>query len=114
MSSTSLEHSASADRISLGVDDQAFVHALHGMMAPGGRVIIYNLAPPPAPLHQPYIPWADGRCPFAREVWEKVGFHVVDFDRDDTAEARRMAKALEWEDPAGLFATYTLVDKPRG
>ncbi len=100
--------------ISLGVDDEAFVRALHGMMAPGGRVLIYNLSPPPAPLDQPYIPWADGRCPFARELWEKVGFHVVAFDRDDTAEARLMAKALAWDEPETFFATYTLVEKPRG
>ena len=62
------------------VAHEAFVRTLHGMLAPGGRVLIYNLAPPPAPLDKPYIPWADGRCPFAREVWEKVGFHVVAFD----------------------------------
>ena len=100
--------------ISLGVDDETFVRTLHGMMAPGGRVLIYNLAPPPAPLDQPYIPWADGRCPFARELWEKVGFHVVAFDRDDTAEARLMAKTLAWDGPEEFSGTYTLVEKPKG
>jgi SAM-dependent methyltransferase len=100
--------------ISLGVDDETFVRTLHGMMAPGGRVLIYNLAPPQAPLDKPYIPWADGRCPFAKELWEKVGFHVVAFDRDDTAEARLMAKTLGWEEPEDFFGTYTLVERPAG
>ncbi len=101
--------------ISLGVDDETFVRALHDMLAPGGRVLIYNLAPPQAPPDQPYVPWADGRCPFAREIWEKVGFHVLAFDRDDTPAARTMAHALEWDKEEGgadLSATYTLVQKP--
>ena len=102
--------------ISLGVDDESFVRTLHEMLAPGGKVLIYNLAPPPAPLDKPYIPWADGRCPFAREVWEKLGFRVVVFDRDDTPAAHKMAHALGWDREEGggeLFATYTLVEKPR-
>jgi hypothetical protein len=101
--------------ISLGVDDETFVRALHGMLVPGGSVLIYNLAPPPAPPDKPYIPWADGRCPFAREVWEKVGFRVVEYDRDDTPAAKAMAHALEWDKEEGggeLFATYTLAVKP--
>ena len=100
--------------ISLGVDDETFVRTLHGMMAPGGRVLIYNISPPPAPPDQPFVPWADGRCPFAREVWEKAGFHVVELDRDDTPAARLMAKTLAWEEPEEFFATYTLVEKPPG
>ena len=99
------------------MDDESFVRTLHGMLAPGGQVLIYNLAPPPAPLDKPYIPWADGRCPFAREVWEKVGFHVVAFDRDDTPAAKAMEHAFGWDREEGnteLFATYTLVEKPKG
>jgi hypothetical protein len=102
--------------ISLGVDDETFVRTLHGMLVPGGRVLIYNITPPPAPPDKPYIPWADGRCPFAREVWEKVGFRVLEFDRDDTPAAKAMARALEWdkkeEGGDDFFATYTLAQKP--
>src|SRR5208282_3848905 len=87
--------------VSLGVDDETFVRTLHEMLAPGGRVLIYNLAPPPAPPDQPYIPWADGRCPFARAIWERVGFRVVAYDRDDTPAAKTMAHALEWDKEEG-------------
>ncbi len=106
--------------VHLGVDDETFVRTLYGILVPGGRALIYNLAPAQAPLDKPYIPWADGRCPFAREIWEKVGFHVIDFDRDDTPAGRAMGHALEWDKGEDawdvdhdLFATYTLVEKPR-
>jgi hypothetical protein len=103
--------------IHLGVDDETFVRTLHGMLAPGGHVLIYNLTPAQAPLDQPYIPWADGRCPFARELWEKVGFRVIDFDRDDTPAAHALGHALGWDqgdDKEELFGMYTLIEKPRG
>jgi SAM-dependent methyltransferase len=102
--------------IKLGVDDEAFVRAVFAMLVPGGRALIYNLAPPPAPPEKPYIPWADGRCPFAREVWEKVGFRVIEFDRDDTPAAREMGHLLGWDQEDGgndLFATFTLAERPK-
>ena len=115
--------SRSADEkrlIKLGVDDETFVRTLFAMLAPGGRALIYNLAPAQAPLDKPYIPWADGRCPFARPLWEKAGFRVVEFDRDDTAAARAMGHALGWDQgedkvdlEKDLFGTYTLAEKPR-
>jgi alpha-beta hydrolase superfamily lysophospholipase len=106
--------------IKLGVDDETFVRTLHGMVVPGGRVLIYNLAPAQAPADKPYIPWADGRCPFAKELWQKVGFKVVAYDQDDTAAARAMGHAFGWDQgedrmdlEKDLFATYTLVERPR-
>jgi len=107
--------------VHLGVDDSAFVAALHRTLKPGGLVLIYNLSPAPAPPGKPYIPWADGRCPFARPLLEAAGFEVLAFDRDDSAAARRMGHALGWDDPAGgkmdlendLFAHYTLLRKAR-
>jgi hypothetical protein len=107
--------------IRLGVDDETFVRTVHGMLVPGGRAFIYNLAPAQAPPDKPYIPWADGRCPFAREIWEKVGFRVIAFDQDDTPAARAMAHLLGWDEGEDkmdlehdLFGTYTLVEKPKG
>jgi SAM-dependent methyltransferase len=106
-------------RIRLGVDDAAFVRTLFRIVKPGGRVLIYNICPAPAPPGTPYIPWADGRSPFTRETWAAAGFRVAAFDRDDTAAARAMGHALEWdrgEDRMdlehGLFAWYTLLEKP--
>jgi SAM-dependent methyltransferase len=106
--------------IRLGVDDAGFVAALHRALAPGGRVLLYNVTPAESPPDKPYLPWADGRSPFAREVLEAAGFRVLTFDRDDTEAARAMARALGWDrdrdEPMDvdhdLFATYTMLEKP--
>jgi SAM-dependent methyltransferase len=108
-------------RIRLGVSDEEFVRTLHRLLTPGGRVMIYNLCPAPAPPGQPYIPWADGRSPFPRAMLEAAGFRVVAFDVDDTAFARRLGRVLAWDRgpdamdlDRGLFAWYTLLEKPTG
>jgi hypothetical protein len=105
--------------IKLGVDDETFLRAVFDALTPGGLMMIYNLAPAPAPPGKPYIPWADGRSPFPRELFERVGFHVVAFEVDDTVAARAMAHALGWDrGPEAmnlandLFAQYTLVARP--
>ena len=99
--------------VHLGVDDAAFVKEVARILKPGGFAMIYNIHPPPNPPGQPYIPWADGRCPFARALWESAGLRVLAFDVDDSASVRAMALALGWGktmDPEqDLFATYTLV-----
>ena len=102
--------------VHLGVSDSAFVAALGKSVQRGGLVMIYNLCPAPAPPGKPYIPWADGRCPFPRELWEHAGFQVVEFDKDDSPAARAMGRALGW-DAAGvkleedLFATWSLFER---
>jgi len=106
--------------VHLGVSDSAYVAALYAMLAPGGRVMIYNLCPAPAPPGKPYIPWADGRCPFPIAMWKRAGFLVTYFDQDDSEAARQMGHALGWdqgEQPmkleTDLFASYTLLIKPK-
>ena len=101
--------------VHLGVSDSAFVAALARAVKQGGRVLIYNLCPAPAPPGKPYIPWADGRCPFPREMWTAAGFEVLEFDRDDSPAARAMGHALGWDQGEGgmkldtdLFATWSL------
>ena len=105
--------------IRLGVDDESYLRTAFDALVGGGRLLIYNLAPAPAPAGKPYIPWADGRSPFPRELFERVGFRVVAFEVDDTAAARAMARALGWDRGADamdlandLFAQYTLVERP--
>jgi SAM-dependent methyltransferase len=104
--------------INLEVDDAAFVRALHDVLKPGGWVMIYNICPAPSPTDQPYKPWADGRCPFPRSVWESLGFLVLEFDHDDTQAIRSFAHALGWDRGADamdlktdLFALYSLFRK---
>jgi SAM-dependent methyltransferase len=105
--------------IDLGMTDSEFVKILHEALKPGGRVLIYNLSPAPSPSGQPSKPWADGRCPFSKEVWTSAGFRVLEHDRDDSTAARAQGHALEWDrgdQPMDLehdlFALYTLVEKP--
>jgi len=102
--------------IDLGVSDEQFARTIHSILKPGGRFMIYNLAPAPSPPDQPYKPWSDGRTPFPREMLEAAGFQVVAFDVDDSPAARTMGRALGWDrgdSPMDLehdlFATWTLV-----
>jgi hypothetical protein len=106
-------------RIDPGVDDALFVRLLFDRVAPGGLLLIYNICPAPAAEGQPYIPWADGRSPFERSLLESTGFVVLAYDRDDTASARAMARALEWDKSEervdiehDIFALYTLLRRP--
>jgi SAM-dependent methyltransferase len=105
--------------VDLGVSDEAYVKTLYDALKPGGRVLIYNLCPAPAKEGKPYIPWADGRSPFPREMWEKAGFKVVAIDVKDDDAARALGRALAWDQGKSpmdlqndLFAWYTLVEKP--
>jgi SAM-dependent methyltransferase len=105
--------------LNLGVEDAHFVKVLYAALKPGGRVLIYNVSPAPSPPDQPYKNWADGRCPFAKDVWEAAGFRVIAFDRDDTQAIRKLAAALGWdqgESPIDLktdvFAQYSLMERP--
>jgi len=100
-------------RVRLGVEDEAFLRAVREALKPGGLALIYNLCPPQNPPDKEWIPWADGRCPFPRELWEKAGFEVLAYDVDDGPAARAMGRAIGWEKKMGdlekqLFATYTL------
>lgn len=104
--------------VHLGVSDSAYVATLAKSVKKGGRVLIYNLCPAPAAPGKPYIPWADGRCPFPRESWEAAGFRVVAYDQDDGVAARAMAHALGWDAGTSamdlekdLFAHYSLFVK---
>ena len=102
--------------VQLGVDDETFVRAVFQRLKPGGFFMIYNLHPAPAAADEPYKPWADGRCPFARNLVKQIGFEVLTFDEDDTSFIREMGKALEWDGQMDLendlFATFTLMRKP--
>jgi len=102
--------------IDLGVSDLEFAKLVAGMLKPGGLFYIYNLSPAPAPPDKPYLPMADGRCPFAKETLEAAGFEVLAYDVVDDDAARAMGKALGWDqDPQDpfdvehdLFSHYTI------
>lgn len=108
--------------VNLGVGDEMFVREVFNTLRPGGMFLIYNICPAPAPDDKPYIPWADGRCPFARETLEKTGFEVIAFDENDDEAVRQMATALGWDKAEegqpgmdlvrDLFASWTLARRP--
>lgn len=103
--------------VQLGVSHEEFVRALHEALRPDGIVLIYNLSPAPAGDDEPYIPWADGRCPFPREMLTEAGFEILAFDVNDDEAARRMFQALEYptetaDGRPNLFARYTLLRRP--
>lgn len=102
--------------VDLGVPAKEFVSAIASRLKPGGLFLIYNICPAQKP--DAYIPWADGRCPFPREMLEEAGLEVVAFDVNDDRAVREMARALLWdrgEQPMDLdndlFAWYTLCRK---
>ncbi|MEQ8765107.1 MAG: class I SAM-dependent methyltransferase [Planctomycetota bacterium] len=102
--------------IDLGTSDEEFVSAVYESLKPGGLFVIYNLCPPQNPEGEPFIPWADGRCPFERELLEKTGFEVIRFNEVDDAAARTQGRALGWETAdrpldETLFAWVTIARK---
>ncbi len=104
--------------LQLTVDDETYVRAVWDLLKPGGKALIYNLYPAQNPPGKDFIPWAEGKSPFPKATWEKVGFRVAGFDVDDTAKARELGRILKWDvgedamDLTTLFAIYTLVEKP--
>lgn len=103
--------------VQLKVDDETYVRTMFDLLKPGGFALIYNLAPAPSKPGEKYKHWADGRSPWPRELYERVGFAVIAYDMDDNAAARAMGGALGWAEQmdlqADLFATYTLLRKPQ-
>lgn len=104
--------------VQLGVDDARFVAAVARILRPGGLFVIYNLSPKQNPPEERYLPWADGRCPFDRDAFERAGLEIVHFDTDDGDKARAMGEAFGWPEKMGdlketLFATVTVARKPK-
>ena len=69
------------------------------MLKPGGLFVIYNFCPPKAAMDKPYIPWAEGECPFTREELVNAGFEVLEYDVVDDKEARDLGHRLGWDAP---------------
>lgn len=107
-----------AQLVKLGVDDAAYLKAVHDSLKPGGLFIIYNICPAQSPaddLAKPYIPWADGKSPFTKEQFAAAGLEVIAFDVDDQAWVLDCWKALGTDQgkprdevAKDLFAWYTI------
>jgi SAM-dependent methyltransferase len=105
--------------VDLGVDDDAFIKAVYDTLKPGGVFLIYNIAPAQAPADKPYLPHADGQCPFDRAELEKAGFEVVVYDEDDQATILKYWESLglnqgkdEERMKSELFAWWTMCRRP--
>jgi SAM-dependent methyltransferase len=104
--------------VNVGVDDSAFLKTVASTLRPGGWFVIYNLSPAPNPAGKPYIPWADGRCPFSAEDLAAAGFETLIRDDVDDKAARALGAALGWDKPPDnmklnddLFALVTITRK---
>lgn len=105
--------------IKLGVSDEVFVQELFDALNPGGLVMIYNISPKMATADEPYVPWADGRCPFDRALLEGVGFEVIAYNTEDSKAIHNYWMTLELnrgmtrdEVEENIFAKYTLFRRP--
>jgi len=113
------EHNVPKSRlVDLGVPREEFVAKVHAALKPGGLFLIYNIAPKQLEEGKGYLPHADGRSPFSKEMFEKSGFEVLAFDKDDSETIRKFGEVLEWnKGPRGMdlendcFGQYTLVRK---
>jgi hypothetical protein len=106
--------------VDLSVGEEAFVKQVYAHLKPGGYMFIFNICPAPAAADKPYIPWADGTCPFPRDMLTSAEFKVIAFDQKDDGAVRQMAHLLGWDEGEGamnlkddLFAWYTLAQRPQ-
>jgi SAM-dependent methyltransferase len=106
--------------VNLGVDDPAFLKAVASALKPGGWFVIYNICPAPNAAGKPYVPWADGRCPFSAEDLAAAGFETLVRDAVEDQAARALGAALGWDKPPvdmkladDLFALVTIARKGR-
>ncbi|MFN5271683.1 MAG: class I SAM-dependent methyltransferase [Planctomycetota bacterium] len=103
--------------IDLGVNDQQFLQQIASMLKTSGLFVIYNFCPAKAPEDKPYIPWADGECPFTKDQLTQAGFEVLEYDVVDDIQARQLGRLLGWDIDSGmnlekdLFAWYTIARK---
>ncbi len=108
--------------IDLGVNDQVFLSSIYNALAPGGKLVIYNLYPKPSDPKEKFRPMTDGRSPYSRQQFEKAGLTVIALDAEDHVNARKMGRLLGWDkNQAGetvddletnLFALVTVVVRP--
>lgn len=104
--------------VKLGVDDETFVREVYNSLKPGGVFMIYNICPAQAPADKPYLPHADGKCPFDRAMLEKAGFKVLDFDVVDTPAVLEFWKRLGYDEgktseeaAKDLFVWYSIMQR---
>jgi hypothetical protein len=104
--------------VKLGADDRAFLKVVASALKPGGWFVIYNLCPAQNAAGKPYLPMADGRCPFSAEDLAAAGFETLVRDSVDDKAARALGTALGWDKPPvnmqlenDLFAWVTIARK---
>ena len=101
----------------LGVSDETFLAQVNKMLNPQGLFVIYNLCPPKAHEDKPYIPWADGECPYTKDQLSQAGFDILEYDVIEDKQARELGRLLGWDIEGGmdlendLFAWYTIARK---
>lgn len=105
-------------QVDLSVPEAEYLRAVHRVLKPGGKFLIYNISPAQNPADKPYLAHADGRPPFSRTAYEAAGFSILAYDVRDDDFVRGMGRRLGWDKLSppidlekGLFGQYTLVEK---
>ena len=88
--------------VTLGVDDKTFLANVNRSLKPGGLLVIFNISPKQNPDDQPYLPHADGRCAFEKELLEAAGFEVLEYDRDDADAVCQQWVKFGYDEGKGL------------
>ncbi|MBL9120606.1 MAG: hypothetical protein JNL80_11915 [Phycisphaerae bacterium] len=101
--------------VHLGVDDATFLKSVRDALKPGGLFLLYNICPAQNPPDKPYLPHADGQCPWDRSALEAAGFEVLAYDVHDIEALLPIWKVLGYDDGAddaklraNLFVRYTV------
>ncbi|MCB9844449.1 MAG: methyltransferase domain-containing protein [Phycisphaeraceae bacterium] len=104
-------------QLHLGVDDETFLRALHDALKPGGVVLIYSLGSARENADGSYNPIGDIDLPWDRSAVEAAGLVLEAENIDENEMARRVGRALGWEERMdldnGLFGVYSILRRAR-
>ena len=94
-------------QIGIGWEKDAVATKLFSLLRPGGMALIYNISAHPIPVKNGFAP----------PVWEKAGFEVIMFDKDDRRAALTMGTELGWDKLISplekqLQAGFSILRKP--
>ncbi len=104
-------------RVDFGVDDDAFLAALHDALRPGGVLVVYTLGGKYTPPGDGYIASCDIANPWPQAEWENAGFEVLAHDTPEDDMARKAGAALGWVEmgmdlQTQLFGVYSIYRRP--
>ncbi len=104
----------------LPCEREAFVDAIAGALAPGGRFINYAYGPIQPRQPSNTLPYSDVRLPFSTEMIQNAGLEILAFDADDTHSFLTASIATGYNEPLvrpndgmpSMTTAYAILQKP--